>query len=237
MTLALSSIYVRSPSRLRLSYTQPLGYGAAVASWFSLACLDSSTADPVVRVVYGVSYSATELELALTFDLAQGGSYQLTSLAGIPDADGGFSELEVTGFRVPIARPAPSPSLSANDVGALLYGVDLLHDRGDFVETADGDLAVISGPDNAIGAIVRIGLSDGLPYDSTYGAKLRKYVDAPSPSAKAARGDLEKAIRRDDRVKRVVAAVAPDANDGDLTIQGDVTLIGKTKHSFSREVT
>lgn len=235
MPITLNSIAVRSPTRLRLTYSQALTLGAYDAAFFSVQCLDNSTADPEVVNVFLITTMANQSEIVLGSELSPGGSYQLTSLAGIPAFDGSFTSYDVTAFHVPSAkRPAPSQSVSSDDISATLYGVDLRYDGGDLVETADGDLDTVTGPENAIGAIVRIGLSDGLPYSSTYGAKLRKYVDAPSPSARSARGDLERAIRRDDRVKRITAAVEPDANDGDLTIRGEVTLIGRAKHSFAK---
>lgn len=237
MTFALSSVAVRSPTRIRVKYTTALTIGAYEVFWFSVACLDSSTPDPGVRVVFMIPGLANEMELVLDTDLSPGGAYQLTSLAGIPAADGSFSEQSVTSFNAPMPRPAPSTAVSANDVSAQLYGVDLLHDNGDFVETADGDLATITGPANAIGAAVRIGVSEALPYSANYGAQLRKYVDAPSPMARSARGDLERALRRDDRIQRVTATVGTDENDGDLTINADITLIGKTKHSVTKAVT
>lgn len=237
MTLTLLNIAVRGPRRLRLTYSQQLTVGSYEPSFFSIQCLDSSSADPGINTVFLVPGLSSQMEFALSLDLAPGGSYQITALAGIPAQDGSFSIDEVAPFRVPRPQPAPSTAVSANDVSALLYGVDLLHDGDDLVETADGDLATITGPANAINALARIGVSEGLPYDSSYGAKLRKYVDAPSPLARSARGDLERALRRDDRAKRVAASVGADNNDGELTINADVTLVGKTKHSFSKAVT
>lgn len=237
MTLALQFITVRSPRRLRLKYTQALAAGAFSASWFAAACLDGSTADPGIVQALLVAGAADELELAVGADLAPGGQYQLTSAPGIPAADSTFTvDQDVTAFRLPLSKQAPSASVTSDDVRAIIFGEDLLHDGGDMVETPDGDLATLSGEENALESVARIALSDGLPYNSAYGAKLRPFVDAPIATAPSARGQLERSIRADTRVKRVSASVLPDDNSGDLTLQANVSLIGGSKHSLSRSI-
>lgn len=236
MTLELLSVEVRSPRRLRLRYSLALDVGAFSPSWFTIACADSSTGDPPVLAALLVPSDSAQLELALGIDLAAGARYTLTSAANIPAVGGALSVLDVTGFRPPQARQAPSPSVSSDDVRALLYGEDLVHDGGDFVETADGDLAVISGVENAMNAVVRRALADGLPYNENYGPHLRRFVDAPAPSVRAARGSVERQARLDDRVKQIAVTALPDANTGDITLQATVTLIGNVKKSFSESV-
>jgi len=236
MTLDLLSVEVRSPRRIRLRYSLALGIGAFSTSWFSITCTDSSTADPPLTGAFLVTSDPAQLELALGLDLAPGAQYTLTSAANIPGAGGALSVLDVTSFRPPTARQAPSPSVSSDDVRALLFGDDLAHDGDDFVETGDGDLAIISGPENAMNAVVRRALADGLPYNENYGPHLRRFIDAPAPSVRAARGNVERQARLDDRVKRATVTVLPDDNSGDITLQGTITLIGNVKKSFSESV-
>jgi len=237
MTLELQSLFVRSPRRIRLRYTGALAAGAYSASWFALACLDGSTSDPAITGAFLVPTASDEIELALGVDLSPGGEYQLTSAAGIPAVDASVTALDVTAFRPSLARQAPSASVSSDDTQALLYGEDLAHDGSDLVETPDGDLALSTGPENAMLGVVRRALSDGLPYNAAYGPHLRRFVDAPSPSVRAARGSIERQLRLDDRVKSVSITVLPDDNSGDLTLQGTVELIGGLKRSFNESVT
>ena len=236
MTVELQSIEVRGPRRVRLRYTNTLGAGAFVTSWFSIVSVDEVTADPLVVAVMLVPGFPEQIELQLSLDLAPGGSYELTSAAGIPAGDASTTALDVSNFRPATPRQAPSISVSSADVRTLLYGEDLVHDGQDMVETHDGDLATISGEANALNAVVRRALADGLPYNPGYGPKLRRFVDAPSPSIRAGRGDLERNARLDDRVKRITAELAPDDNTGDVTINVNVELIGGSKHSLSRSL-
>lgn len=236
MTLELLSVEVRSPRRIRLRYSLALAAGAFSVSWFSITCADSSTGDPLVSAALLVPSDSAQLELALGIDLAPGAQYTLTSAANIPGVGGALSALDVTSFRPPQSRQAPSPSVSSDDVRALLFGEDLAHNGSDLVETADGDLAIVSGPENAMNAVVRRALADGLPYNQDYGPHLRKFVDAPSPTVRAARGSIERQARLDDRVKGVQATVRPDDNSGDITIDATVQLIGGVKRSFSERV-
>lgn len=237
MTIELLSIEVRSPRRLRLRYSNSLAAGAFSVSWFSAACLDGSTGDPPIVAAFLVPIAPDELELATNIDLAPGGQYQLTSLAGIPAVDSSVTALDVTNFRPPQARQAPSPSVRSNDVRALVFGEDFVHDGTDLVETADGDLATVTGPENAMTAVVRRALADGLPYNESYGPHLRKFIDAPSPSVRAARGSVERQARLDDRVKSISVSVAADDNSGDITLNATVLLVGGVKRSFSEPVT
>lgn len=237
MTLELHSIQVRSTRRLRLKYTNALAAGAYASRWFTVQCLDGSTSDPQVVAALLVPDATDELELALGIDLSQGGEYQLTSAANIPGLDGSLTALDVTAFRPPLARQAPSPSVSSSDVQAVLYGEDVAHDGRDMVETPDGDLAVATGPENAMTAVTRRLLADGLPYNADYGPHLRRFVDAPAPSIRAARGSVERQARLDDRVKTASVTVLPDDNSGDLTLQGTIGLIGGVKRSFNQSVT
>jgi hypothetical protein len=184
-----------------------------------------------------VTTASNELELAVSIDLAKGALYTLTSQPNIPALDGSLSVLDVTNFRPPVARLAPSASVSSEDVRALLFGEDIVHDGTDLVETADGDLATVSGPENAMIAVIRRALADGLPYNQNYGPHLRKFIDAPSPSVRAARGSVERQARLDDRVKSASVTVLPDDNSGDITLQGTIVLIGGSKRSFSQAVT
>lgn len=239
MSIALQSIEVRGPRRVRLRYTNTLAMGAFSPSWFSIACLDSSTGDPPVAYAMVVSGAADSVELALSVDLAPGGQYELTSGAGIPAGDASTTALDVSNFRVPLPRQSPSPSVSANFVRALLFGEDLLHEGGDMVETPDGDLATQSGEQNAMDAVVRRALADGLPYNSEYGPRLRRFIDSPGSGGvlRTARGDIERNARLDDRVKAISVDVQPDDNSGDITLSATVTLLGGVRRSFVQRVT
>ena len=236
MAIALISIAVRSVRRIRLKYSHALASGAYSVSWFTLTCLDGTTADPGAVQAFLIPGIPDELELALSIDLSPGAPYRLTSAAGIPASDSSTTDPSVDDFRAPLPPQAPSPSVSSSDVLAALFSEDLRHNGTDFVEGPDGDLATIGGEQNAINAVVRSALSEGLPYNNDYGAKLRRYVDAPSSLAPAARSDVERNARRDDRVKKITSSIEPDDNSGDLTINATVTLIGGAKRSISEPI-
>ena len=94
-----------------------------------------------------------------------------------------------------------------------MFGQDLFWNGTDFLEDASGDLSDIAGPLNAKVAIERRLLSDGLPWDDTYGAKPSQYVDGTAPAAQNLRGALEKQALSDDRVQSAKATLSFNSSD------------------------
>jgi hypothetical protein len=85
--------------------------------------------------------------------------------------------------------------------------------------TAAGDLATVGGADNVEAALTRRFVSDGLPWDDTYGAKPRRYIDGDSGAIAPLRGTLVRQARLDDRVKTARAALSPEGDEFDVSVQ------------------
>ena len=73
----------------------------------------------------------------------------------------------------------------------------------DYEKTATGDLARISGPPNVKKALNRRVEAFDLPWDGTYGAKAREYIDSPSETAGTLRGNIASQLLQDPRVESV----------------------------------
>jgi hypothetical protein len=236
----MALIYVaheyRSPYRVRLRFDQALGSGAFVPSWYSLTSLDSLGADPTVLAALAVPNATDKVELALDIELAPGAAYEITVSAGVPAAAGPPLAADATDRLVaPRPRPRVSQETSQEDIQALIYGEDLRHNGDDYMENADGDLAGQLGVDNAVEALQRSAAGNGLPWDEEWGAKLREFVDAPSPTVGTARGSLVAAMLRDDRVRRADAS-ATASDTGTVEIRGSVDLVGGEREDVSAEV-
>jgi hypothetical protein len=231
MAIEFQSVIVRQPTRLRLRFSNTLASGAFSTSWFTLASLDAAGADPEVSAALVVASAANELELVLTAPLVPGGLYEITVAAGLPAADSSTTAVASQVFRPPTPAAPPSPSVQQSDLMALVYGVDIVHNGQDFVLAPSGDLETVSGPENAKTAVVRRLLSDGLPYNPSYGGRAREFVDAPTPTLPAARGRLEAEARREPRVRSARVELTPNANDGDVTLRVNVELIGAVSAS------
>jgi hypothetical protein len=226
----------RSPYRLRLRFDQALGAGAFVTSWYSLASLDSAGTDPTVLAALVVPNATDKVELALDVELAPGGAYELTVSAGVPAASGPPLAADATDRLVaPIPRPRVTTEKSQADVQSLIYGEDLQHMAGDYVEGADGDLGGLLGVENAVDALRRSAEGNGLPWDDDWGAHLRELVDATSPTVGTARGSLVRAMLADDRVL-TADAEATASDDGTVDVQGVVKLVGGENQDIPAQI-
>jgi hypothetical protein len=239
MALTYHRHEVRSPYRIRLTFSHALGAGAFVTSWFSIVSTDDLGTDPTVVAVLEVPGDVLSLELSLDVELAPGGAYELTISAGVPGATEPPLAADAT---QKILTPRPQPNVAAENLAgqieALIYGQDLLHDGRDYVEQADGDLAILSGVRNATAGVERIAEGNGLPWSEDWGAHLREFVDSPSPSAIVARGQVVRAVQTDDRVTGAdaVSVVLEDDQIGDIRVDLDVDLIGGQRESVSATV-
>lgn len=226
MALGFVNLLVRSPRRVRLLWDAALGGGAFSPSWFTFETLDGAGTNPNVVAALAVPSYPDQCELVLDNDLAIGGLYRLTIGAGVPPASGGTAPGYTRDFR-PEGRPAdPSPTLRLDDVIAELFQTDLLHDGKDFVEEANGDLAGVTGPENAKRAFARRLVSNGLAWRSDYGVKARRFVDAPEPTLPELRGRVAEQARRDDRIVRAAASIPGTQDAGQPIVNVDLEFIG-----------
>jgi hypothetical protein len=236
MAITLQTVAVTSARRVRLVYDNTLALGAFSTAWFSIASVDDVGMAPGVSYALAVPGLGHIVELALSLDLVPGARYSVSAVAGVPAADASTAPEVSYEFVVPSRRADPSVGVTANDIAAEIFGLDLRHDGNDFVESADGDLAVVSGPENAQLAVTRRLLSDGLPYDATYGGQARKYVDAPNAALPALRARLEREARADDRVVAASVEMAADENTGDVELHGNVTLVGNLQREIKEPI-
>jgi hypothetical protein len=226
MTLAFQSLMVRSPRRVRLLFSGPLGLGAFASTWFSATCSNALGGDPAVVAALLVGSDSSSVELALSIDLAPGGAYELDIAAGVPGADGTTAPAVAALFSVSVPTQAPSDSVSVDDLMNQIFGVDVIHDGTVMVEDAAGDLATITGPGNVQSAVLRRLISDGLPHLANYGAQARDSNDAPSVTLGKLSGRLQAQARLDPRVISATLTASPDLNDGTFVLNGQLTLVG-----------
>lgn len=226
MALAFTNLVVRSPRRVRLLWDAALGGGAFSASWFALENLDGAGTSPNVVAALAVPSYPDQCELVLDDDLVIDGLYELTIGAGVPPASGGTAPGYTRQFR-PEGRPEdPSPTLRLDDVIAELFETDLIHDGKDFVEEANGDLAGVTGPENAKRAFARRLVSNGLAWRSGYGARARRFVDAPEATLPELRGNVSEQARRDDRIVRAAVSIPGTQDAGQPIVNVDLEFLG-----------
>lgn len=226
MAIAFDSLIVRSIRRIRLAFSAPLGAGAFSTLKYTVTSLDAAGVDEVVTATLALADSPQSVELALQFDLVALGRYRVTFTA-VPGADAST----VTGtfdFEAPGQQQHASATVQQDDVLALLYGEDLVFDGNDYVEGADGDLAVEKGPPVVKGWVMDLVESEGLLWDPDYAPQVRKYIDGTVGALPSLRGELLRKILKDDRIQQANAKILPqvDGLDGQATIDIDVTLVG-----------
>jgi hypothetical protein len=207
MAIELAAILVRSNRRVRLVFSNVLAAGAFDAAKYAITNLDGKGPNEVVQEALIVPDSSNTVELNLKFDLAPSSLYRLAATA-VPAQDA--STVTTTqDFRI-AGDPLPaSPTVSIDDIDALTLGADLLWDGDDMVEDADGDLARVSGAQNAESALTRRMESDGIPWDPDYGLHPREYVDGPPGALPTLVSQASRQAKLDDRVKSVTVAVEP----------------------------
>jgi len=223
--VALLTAVARHERRVRLVFDGPLVPAAfTTLGLYGVAGSDGSTV-PVAGLV-GLVGMPNQVDLALGADLQPAIVYAVAA-AGVPGADGTTTPPGTSAsVRLATAPPVPvDAEVTPDDITDLLYGVDLVWSGQDYVETSAGDLATIGGSDNVQAALTRRMASEGLPWDDTYGAKPRRYIDGTPGALPALRGTLVSQALADDRVKTASAALDtlnPTTSQFDVT----VTLVG-----------
>lgn len=190
---------IRNERRIRLLFTSALAIGAFGSTGsIAVQSTDGVGADPNVIARFAVPGFPNILEIALDTDLQHGGEYEL-DLTGIPGADS--TTVTVTeDFAWSAALPDANLEVQQIDVDALVYLRDLISSGGDWLEDANGDLAQIEGLPNVIKAMENRVLSDGIPWDPTYGGKPREYVDGPLPALSGLLGISVQQVTADPRI-------------------------------------
>jgi hypothetical protein len=217
--VALLSAVARHERRVRLVFDVALSPAAFTnTSLYAVAGPDGQSV-PVSGLV-GLLGMSNQIDLALGTDLAAGIAYTVVA-TGVAAGDGTTTAAGTSAtIRLSAAPAVPSDAeVTPDDVTELLYGVDLVWGSDDYVEDAAGDLATVTGPDNVQAALMRRFASDGLPWDDTYGAKPRRYVDGSPLVVPNQRGALVRQARLDDRVKSARATFSADASEFDVSVR------------------
>lgn len=203
MTIALSSVYARHEQRIRLVFSQSVDTGAFGMSptLYTIENQDGLGTSPAVSAAMVVSGSPANVELAMASPLVQGALYKVSAV-GVPGLDATVTpagSFEMMRFGAPIVPLNKAPIVKDREL--LLYGRDLIWNGQDFQEGANGDLERVSGTPNVSQALYRGLNSNGLPYDDSYGAKAREFVDSPTGTAGTLKGAALAQALKDPRVK------------------------------------
>lgn len=226
MAIAFDSLAFRSIRRVRLAFSAALGAGAFSTLKYAVTSLDAAGTDEAVTAALALADSPQSVELALQFDLVALGRYRVTFTA-VPGADAST----VTGtfdFETPGEQQHASATVQQDDVLALLYGEDLVFDGNDFVEGADGDLAVEKGPEVIKAWMMDMVESEGLLWDADYAPNTRRYVDGTVGALPSLRGEILRKALRNGRIKQANAKILPqvDGLEDQATIDIDIALTG-----------
>lgn len=226
MAIAFDSLICRSLTRIRLAFSAPVGVGAFATFRYTVTSLDAAGVDEVVTSVLPIADSPQSVELALQFDLVALGRYRLTYIA-IPGLDASVAAGSFD-FESPGEQQHASATVQQDDVLALLYGEDLVHDGNDFVEGADGDLAVEKGPEVIKAWVMDMVESEGILWDADYAPNTRSYVDGTVGALPSLRGAILRKTLRNDRIKQANAKILPqvDGLEDQATIDIDIDLSG-----------
>ena len=223
--VALLTAVARHERRVRLVFDGALAPSAfTTLGLYALAGSDGSAV--AVAGLVGLVGMPNQVDLALGSDLQAAFVYTVTA-AGVPGADGTMTTPGTSAsIRLAVAPPVPvDAEVTPDDITDLLYGVDLVWSGQDYVETSAGDLATVGGSDNVQAALTRRMASEGLPWDDTYGAKPRRYIDGTPGALPALRGTLVSQALADDRVKTANATLdTRDPTDSQYDVS--VTLVG-----------
>lgn len=226
MAISLLAITPRSERRLRLSFTNTLAGGAFGLSpaLYTITCENAAGGDPDINAALIVSGSPNVVELALSESLVDGGRYTV-SCPGVPAVDlsvtpSPTSQQFVFGDR----KFEENRENNRSDADAVLFGRDLVWSGSDFIERANGDLALETGPGVVYKRVYKISTSEGLPWDANFGAHPQEYVDAPPGTMPALQGTLQRKILEDDRVTEVKVELKTEGDETFFTITP--TLLG-----------
>lgn len=226
MSIVLSAVHVIHERRVRAIFTNTLAsgaFGAPAPAFYGVENIDGLGPSPAIQAALIVPGNGAVVELVLSQPLANGALYQLTAI-GVPAVDSSVtpdpSDLQFRWGDV-VQKENVEPKIRDRD--RLLYGTDLLWNGLDFQENALGDLDSVSGTPNVAKALNRGAEADGLPWDPTYGARMREYVDSPSTAAGTLKGSLTAQLLRDPRVKSV--KVTFEIKDDQTFVYADPKLV------------
>jgi hypothetical protein len=225
MAIELTGIDPRHEYRVRLVFSNTLAVGAFTnLALYTVTNDDGKGPTPTVLAALVVPGNAQNVELALSAPLVEGALYTLSAV-GVPAADASVStSASIRTFRIGVSNEQPNQEPKASNVDLLLYGRDAVW-AGDYVESAESDLATVEGVPNARGAVRRRILGSPLPWDRSYSPNAYESVDLPSTAVGGLKGRIQSQAIVDDRVRAAqVVFVADDPEDVHFDVF--VTLVG-----------
>lgn len=198
-------------------------FGAPAPAFYTIANTDGLAPSPSVSAALIVAGSPNVVELALDQPLVKGAVYTVSAV-GVPATDLSTTPAGSTaGMQWGLTAAKTNVEPIARDREKLLYLVDLFWDGSDFAETPTGDLGQISGTPNVTKALYRGVESNGVPWDSTYGARAKEYVDSPSSAAGTLKGSVTAQLLRDPRVGSV--KITHEISDDKTYLYADPKLV------------
>lgn len=210
MSIVLTTLLIRSDTRVRLTFSGALAAGAFNASLYTMTDVTQSSPGPTVKAALAVSSVTNQVELVLATPLTSGDAV-CANCTLVPAADSSFFTGNATSYYGPQVDFLPNVEPAQNSSDTLVFGRDLVHNGLDYVEDATGDLAVVEGVPNVKGALFRRVLGYGLPWDQSYGPRLEDYVDGPNASAAPATGLIKRQMLADDRVTACTVSLEEDS--------------------------
>ncbi len=208
MAIDLLSLEVRHETRIRLVFSNTLAagaFGAPAPGAYSIEATDESTTAPGVEAALIVSGSTNVVELVLDSPIVRGALY-LVKAEGVPATDASTTPIgSQTQMRWGFSTTKENVEPSLRDRKRILYFVDLVWTGTDYLEASTGDLDQVDGTANVTKALNRgVETNPGdLPWDTTYGAGARSFVDSPSVLAGTLKGSVAAQLLRDPRVQSI----------------------------------
>lgn len=175
MALHHVSAVFRNQSRIRLFFDSELAGPSFNAALYAVETPGHESPAIAVRAALAVIGSANAVELVLDQELLSDVVYRATLSASVEGSNGTLGVETVVDIKTPGQAESARPSRS---VVPDVYGEDIRW-IGDWLETADGDLAIQSGLQNLKDAVINRALSEGIVWSRAYGLRARRYVDAP----------------------------------------------------------
>ncbi len=225
--------------RIRLIFTDAVGAAGFTASsppYFTFGCENGLGPNPALVARFVVPGAPTVMECQLDTDLVSGGVYSFIA-EGVENVSGldqsGTEQVFLTfGQGTTVAVQG-----AVTESDRLLYGIDLQYEGADFVEGPDGDLAHTSGPALVRRDLWHRTLSDGLPWEASYGVHARGWIDGAPGAVYTLRGRTADQMLEDDRVRDVEVKVTQDDESSEATVDIRPTLIGDAAVSSVQPIT
>lgn len=200
----LLTAYAKHERRVVVAFSSPVasgGFGLAPTAYV-LETLDGRSADPLIQAALVVPGTANTVELALASPMAIGAAFRLT-VTSVPAASGPAASGTVDFNYAALTPRRNKEQALTSERELVLYLSDLAWNGVDFQETATGDLEATEGPSNVAKALSRRVRSGPLPWDPSYGANARSFVDAPVGTAGTLRGTAAAQCALDPRIAKV----------------------------------